>query len=144
MAGRSTKTPWERFWPKVRVADDGCWEWVGTVERNGYGYFWTGQRLEAAHRAVLALVGRPIPYGLDVDHLCRNRRCVHPLHLEPVTRLENVRRGLGHGRETHCPRGHAYEGENLIRRQGKRYCRECKRITERARRAAKREARNAV
>lgn len=120
----------DRLADKILVGD-GCWEW--TASRDGYGY---GQvydhasgRMMKAHRAAYeALVG-PIPAGLDLDHLCRNRGCVRPDHLEPVTRGENVRRGRAGENmrsKTHCPQGHPYDEANTRLYRGRRYCRACK------------------
>lgn len=68
----------------------------------------------------------PIPEGLVIDHLCRDLLCVNPGHLEPVTQKENVRRGVGHGAETHCPQGHEYtEANTRVSKKNKRYCRAC-------------------
>jgi hypothetical protein len=67
---------------------DGCWEWMGGKQWGGYGLF----RGACAHRLFYELLVGPIPAGLEIDHLCRNRSCVRPTHLEPVTHLENMRR----------------------------------------------------
>jgi HNH endonuclease len=71
---------------------DKCWPWGGTIQSKGYGL--VGGRL--VHRVVYELVRGPIPAGLTIDHLCRNRRCANPSHLEAVTMQENYRRGEGH------------------------------------------------
>jgi hypothetical protein len=73
----------------------------------------------------------PIPEGLEIDHLCRNRACVNPGHLEPVTRLENIRRGKQGefwAAKTHCKQGHPFSDENTYRTNGKRRCRTCQKV----------------
>lgn len=123
----------DRFWSKVETSADGCWLWTAARFRTGYGAFGIGGfQVGYAHRiAYLTLIG-PIPPGLELDHLCRVRHCVNPLHLEPVTHSENVRRGTAwhvmagmQRAKTHCPSGHPYAGENLYRYKGKRMCRAC-------------------
>jgi HNH endonuclease len=87
----------------------GCWIWTGgTKSQMGYGAFGvTHGNVVSAHRWAYEQFRGPIPAGLDLDHLCRNPICVHPWHLEPVTRAENLGRGRNHFREkTHCPQGH--------------------------------------
>jgi hypothetical protein len=85
----------DRFFESVDVGL--CWEWTGTVKPNGYANFQVpGRRSPAnAHRWLWEQLVGPIAKGLDLDHLCRNRKCVNPDHLEPVTRRENLRRGIG-------------------------------------------------
>jgi len=73
------------------VQECGCWEWVGAVNRDGYGCLGNGKG--QAHRAVYQKERGRIPEGLHLDHLCRNPRCVRPDHLEPVTPRTNSHRG---------------------------------------------------
>jgi hypothetical protein len=85
-----------------------------------------------AHRWAYEYSIGPIPEHLELDHLCRSRNCVNPEHLEAVTHLENMGRGISHQKaKTHCPKGHPYSGENLYvaPSNGKRYCRECTRAS---------------
>ncbi|MGW4028263.1 HNH endonuclease signature motif containing protein [Streptomyces sp. NPDC004838] len=106
--------------------ETGCWEWTGSRGTNGYGSFPVPGLTAQAHRAAYLLLAGPIPPGLHLDHLCRNRRCVNPDHLEPVTQAENNRRA-GAAR-TRCAQGHAYTEANTYRRRtGRRNCRQCNR-----------------
>lgn len=82
----------ERFFFKV-VQDGDCWRWVGALNRSGYGEFGAhGSHAVRAHRWAYEYLRADIPAGLQLDHLCRNRWCVNPWHLEPVTPLVNTRR----------------------------------------------------
>lgn len=120
-----------RFWQYVQVRDDGCWQWLSTQTGRGYGSFWHERRVVAVHRLSFEKLRGAISKGLTIDHLCRNRLCVNPLHLEPVSVRENILRGIGptaqHARQTHCLRGHAFDASNTYytRGTGFRYCRPC-------------------
>lgn len=106
-----------------------------STQRSGYGQTWDGQKVLLAHRVAYELAVGPIPEGLHIDHLCRNRACVNPKHLEPVTCLENVRRGAAV--KTHCPHGHEYTPENSYHHPaGGRICRICIRKRNREKKAA--------
>lgn len=137
------RPPLERFWDKV-VKTDTCWNWVGAKSKLGYGTFWiSNQRgFINAHRFVLGLDGWMIPKGFETDHLCRNRLCVNPSHLEVVTRRENNLRGTGaaarNSRKTQCIHGHELIGENLvIDSLGRRVCKTCRRRNDRAKQRRK-------
>jgi hypothetical protein len=73
---------------------DGCWEWTGCLNSDGYGHMQVAGRVRSTHRLAYELIVGPIPQGLVLDHLCRNRACARPDHLEPVTNEENIRRGI--------------------------------------------------
>ena len=96
---------------KVHITPNGCHQWTAYCGENGYGRFYLDGRGLLAHRWSYERHVGPIPHGLQIDHLCRNRGCVNPEHLEPVTPSENVRRGtapnLARSRAaelTHCKR----------------------------------------
>ena len=129
------------FWDRAsRGKADECWEWLG-VRRNGYGRYWDGSRMVQAHRHAYEALVSPIPDGLVIDHLCRNRACVNPAHMEPVTPRENTLRGESPSakaaRKTHCYKGHPFSPDNTsIKPTGERRCLTCHRERERGRREA--------
>lgn len=110
-----------------RIADSGCWEWIGGKCSRGYGILWhvaKGKNVKA-HRAMYELRVGPLVDGMTIDHLCRNHSCVNPAHLEQVTPKENTLRGVSFAAKnkakTTCPRGHEYVIEH-----GRRQCRTCR------------------
>ena len=137
----------ERFWQKVSVDKNGCWLWTGYVLPDGYRRFRRGRAVDgvvSAHKWSYEHFVGPVPEGLELDHLCRVRRCCNPDHLEAVTRAENVRRGDLAKPRTHCPKGHPYSEENTVRdSRGAALCRICKREWE-IRAYEKRKQRKAV
>jgi hypothetical protein len=96
----------------------GCWNWQRRcMPREGYGIVTSSGRRRSAHRVSYEVFIGPIPDGLWIDHLCRNRRCVNPHHLEPVTPQENILRSpiaqaALNAAKTHCPQGHEYTPAN--------------------------------
>jgi hypothetical protein len=138
-----------RFMTNVRILDNGCWYWTGTVTKDGYGQFSIGGTNKLAHRVSFEHFREPIPGDLELDHLCHtrdracpggkrdpHRRCVNWADLEPVTGYENTMRGCTipavNAAKVKCVNGHDYTPENTyIDPQGRRECRICR--AERAR-----------
>lgn len=119
----------ERLLERVVTDAAGCWLWTGATS-NGYGVIGRGPRGAGAmktHRAAYELMVGPVPAGLDLDHLCRVRRCCNPEHLEPVTRQINLLRGVRKTQQTHCARGHELTPENTRQTDRQRVCRTCER-----------------
>lgn len=122
-----------RFRSKTQRAANGCLNWTGKLD-NGYGRFWYEGRTMLAHRVAWEIENGPVPDGLHIDHLCRNRACVEVAHMEPVTIAENVLRGIGitavNATKTVCKHGHALDQKNTYRRRGRghRVCIRCARF----------------
>lgn len=148
----NTVTPPEvRFWRQVdksgpipahRPELGPCWVWTGWCDKRGYGKFRPTSRQSdpkvQAHRFAYELVVDVIPAGLELDHLCRNKSCVNPAHLEAVTPQVNIdRRITANSLKTHCPQKHEYnEGNTYVGKDGARSCRACDREAKRKLRAA--------
>lgn len=126
----------DRFWEKVDKTET-CWIWMA-AQTSGYGYFASEVERYAHRWSYVHLVG-PIPHGLHVDHLCRNKLCVNPDHLEPVTLAENLRRAAAfNALDATCKRGHPWNEQNTRRSaSGSRSCRACARQLRAERRAHK-------
>lgn len=121
----------ERFLAKVnKGVGDACWLWTGGVSDTGYGSFGDNGRTQSAHRWSYEHFVGPVPEGLDLDHLCRIRRCVNPTHLEAVTHRVNALRGDAPGivawRTNVCHRGHSLEDAYLAHRSDGRITRRCR------------------
>lgn len=106
-----------------------CWAWTGAIQSKGYGSVQHDGRRQSTHRLAYSLLIGTIPAGLEIDHLCRNRRCCNPAHLEPVTRKVNAERS-GPATKLYCVHGHKLVGDNLIikkrgERTSVRNCRTC-------------------
>ncbi len=135
---RSRNSP-EKILARLVPGENGCLIWPGTKHRLGYGKTKIAHKDVFVHRIVFEHVRGAVGEGLVLDHICRNRLCANPDHLEPVTAQENILRGEGlpaqNARKTHCRRGHAFEGDNVrLDSKGSRECCECKRIAWRKRR----------
>lgn len=120
------------FWLLVDKTD-GCWNFQGYVSPHGYGrYALAGQRW--AHRVSWLLSGRVLLPGFVLDHICENRRCVNPEHLQQITQYENTHNhGASNALKLTCPHGHSYAQFGRVRALGGRYgiqriCTECDRI----------------
>jgi hypothetical protein len=113
----------QRFWEKVEKKAY-CWEWTGS-KYHGYGQFWDGKKLVGASRFSWLLANGVIPPELTIDHVCQNPGCVNPEHLQCIPMLDNCRLG-SKAQNTHCPKGHPFEGRNVIWVKTSRMCRICK------------------
>lgn len=110
-----------------------CWLWTGEVSSGGYGRLIVNGKRTPAHRYVYEFMIGKISEGLHLDHLCRIRNCVNPMHLEPVTPDINILRGISppakNARKTHCKHGHEFTGDNLYMQWNKKtqkYWRKCR------------------
>lgn len=135
----------ERLWPKIdkngpvpEYAPElgPCWIWTGACSASGYGHLGAGGhdgKTILAHVVVYEQCVGPIPDGLELDHLCRVRRCCRPDHVEPVSHQINVLRGASvaavHAQKTHCANGHLFDDKNTRYSNGGRWraCRACDR-----------------
>lgn len=136
--------------PRLAAPDaKGCVAWLGAHQSGGYGEVWLNGRTVLTHRAVFEAVRGPLPKGLVIDHLCRNRGCCNPEHLDLVTQKENCRRGLKSALfvpPVVCLRGHSKADAYVrISKKGhiQRQCRTCARETSQAAYAARVAARRA-
>ena len=122
----------DRFRSKAAIDEHGCWLWQAHLTTSGYGGYWHDGQNRVAHKFAWEYFFGPVPDGLQLDHLCRVRRCVNPGHLEPVTCRENLLRGETsaalNAAKTACYRGHEFTERNThVRRNGLRECRRCMR-----------------
>lgn len=133
----------DRLFQRRQITAGGCWEWTGSQSRGGYGGIRIDDKLHRVHRVAYEHFVGPIAEGLQIDHLCRNRLCFNPDHLEPVTQRVNIERGLLGAAKTHCSNGHEYTPENVAIRRGRRRCKVCDRERSRAYYLEHREEQNA-
>lgn len=110
-----------------------CLVWQLSGLAKGYGQIWVGPgkgHMRLAHRISYELWVGPIPEGWEIDHLCKNKACIEPTHLEAVSREEHQRRtdqGAFNLAKTQCPEGHAYDETNTYRHGTRRHCKTCRR-----------------
>lgn len=127
----------DRIKAKVKIDENGCWVWqLRCHHKERYGIIAIDSKPKLVHRVSYETFVGPIPEGLQLDHLCRNRPCCNPAHLEPVTPRENIRRSPIHisvrqAAKTHCVHGHEFTPENTYRfttgGKTQRACRTCAR-----------------
>jgi len=117
----------KRFWDKVETTNS-CWNWKGCLNNAGYGMFRVNGKNYSPHRFSFETFIHKIPENMIIDHLCKNRSCVNPAHLDFVTNQENIRRGKNYqSKQTHCKRGHEFNAINSrLSIDGKRVCKICR------------------
>ena len=119
-----------RFLTHIKLSKDNtCWEWTSSKTPKGYGLIEFNGKMIYTHRFIYEYLHGPIPAELEIDHLCSNRACANPKHLEAVLHTENIRRGnsgIINRQKTHCPQGHEYSLANTYHNpNGGRDCRIC-------------------
>lgn len=126
MSNQHTALPWpDRFWQNTSPVPSGCIEWTAAIDRHGYGQCHLPISMEKrlAHRVAFAIAHGREPV-MQLDHVCRNRRCVNVRHLREVTPKQNMANGA-RALATECKHGHPYSTENTYLWRGKRHCRAC-------------------
>lgn len=117
------------FWSKIDKTND-CWNWTAATDRDGYGV-WSvrhGKTLKQyrSHRLSYLFANEKLDETLTIDHLCKNKKCVNPDHLEQVSAIENIRRSESfHGTKSHCKNGHEFNELNTRLNGTFRICRTC-------------------
>lgn len=122
----------QRLFSKRHIDDNGCWNWIGSLCNKGYAQIQVNLQILMVHRASYELFIGPISGGMTLDHLCKNKRCFNPTHLEQVTNRENILRGNNRAaqqaRQTHCKNGHKFNSENTRLWKNHRSCKICSAI----------------
>ena len=124
--------PFNRLQAKfTECCNTGCWLWFGSTNVHGYGEIRFNGKLHRVHRIMYEIYKHKIPDNLCIDHLCRNRHCVNPEHLECVSLQENIKRGeagINSRSKVHCPKGHPYDMFDNRKIRCCSICREAARI----------------
>ena len=154
-SGTDTRERFDSYW--VPEPNSGCWLWMNYLNAAGYGQIYALRKngtkaSRAAYKVGYELYKGPVPDGLELDHKCKQRSCVNPDHLEPVTRTVNVLRSdwpsAINSRKNQCGRGHEYVGENYYIKSTKgrrrRICRLCNRFWVSTAKRRKREQKRAL
>jgi len=123
-------SPIQRFLQKITINSNGCWVWTGRLDYYGYGTMKVINKTKKSHRFIYEYYHGMICPDLTIDHLCRNKACSNPIHLEQVTNRENILRGNNpaaiNARRTHCIHGHKYCTQNAYTPfKGQRRCKWC-------------------
>lgn len=124
----------QRFFSKIKFNEKTtCWDWMASTDKDGYGQFWLNKKYHKAHRVSYELIKGVLTKGLTLDHLCKNKKCCNPEHLEQVSIQTNLKRAFHqistiNSKKTHCNNGHEFTPDNTyITPLGKRQCNECQR-----------------
>ena len=131
LKGRFSSAPiLDRLMCKMTIKSNGCWEWTASLDSCGYGHIFFAGKLRKAHRVAYELLKTPIPEGYEIDHLCRNRRCINPEHMEIVSHAENMRRSPSFEKRRlakRCKRGHSLSDAFINKTKSgiSRQCRQC-------------------
>lgn len=120
----NVKSPIERFLSKIVILENDCWEWGASKNHKGYGQFGVDGKMLKSHRFIFEYYYGQICPDLVIDHLCQNRGCCNPIHLELVTNKENLHRSKMI--RTHCRKGHLITDETIYLHNGYRHCKICR------------------
>jgi hypothetical protein len=132
--GIQSKIPIENFKKHIQITKEGCWEWTAKIHKNtGYGYFTVKGKTHLSHRFSYKYFKGEIPLNLCIDHICENRKCVNPEHLQAITLKQNILKGKSvcaqKAKQIYCHKNHPLSGENLyITPDNRRQCKTCNKI----------------